>query len=92
MRIVEVLKPFFVELDSFLSRWGDIEHHPLDEEDIGKFYIMICEDGSYYQVDMNNSYWYVEDDGCLVFRVNDDTDNSPHFIDGSDVPVCGGYE
>ena len=92
MKIVEVLKPFFVELGSFLSSWGDIEHHPLDEEDIGKFYIMICEDGSYYQVDMNNSYWYVEDDGCLVFRVNDDTDNSPHFIDGSDVPVCGGYE
>lgn len=53
---------------------------------------MICKDGSYYQVDMDNNYWYVEDDGCLVFRVNDDTDNSPHFIDGSDVPVCGGYE
>lgn len=92
MKINEVLKAFFVELDCFLSRWGNIEHHPLDEEDIGKFYIMICEDGSYYQVDMDNSYWYVEDDGCLVFRVNDDTDNSPHFIDGSDVPVCGGYE
>lgn len=92
MKINETLKPFVNELKGFLLRWGDEEHSPLDEEDIGKFYIMICDDGSYYQVNMNDSYWYVEDDGCLVFRVNDDTDNSPHFIDGSDVPVCGGYE
>lgn len=92
MNINKVLKPFVNELRNFLFRWGDVDHQPLDEEDIGKFYIMICDDGSYYQVNMDNSYWYIEDDGCLVFRVNDDTDNSPHFIDGSDVPVCGGYE
>lgn len=92
MKINEVLKPFVNELKEFLMRYENEEHSPLEKEDIGKFYIMICKDGSYYQVDMDNNYWYVEDDGCLVFRVNDDTDNSPHFIDGSDVPVCGGYE
>lgn len=71
MKINEVLKPFVNELKEFLMRYENEEHHPLDEEDIGKFYIMICDDESYYQVDMDNSYWYVEDDGCLVFRVND---------------------
>ena len=43
----------------------------LENDDIGKFYIMICENGGYYQVDMENSYWYEEDDGTVVFRVND---------------------
>ena len=28
-------------------------------------------DDNYYQVDMRDSYWYEEDDGTVVFRVND---------------------
>ena len=71
MKIKEVLKSFCEELKEFLETDGNKQHNPLEYEDIGKFYIMICEDGSYYQVDMNNSYWYYEDDGTIVFRVND---------------------
>jgi hypothetical protein len=70
-KIKDVLKPFCDDLKSFLNFCGNDEHRPLEVEDIGKFYIMICEDGSYYQVDMDNSYWYEEDDGTIVFRVND---------------------
>ena len=73
MKIKTALKPFVEDLKEFLKFEGDKEHRPLEEEDIGKIYIMICDDGSYYQVDMNNSYWYHEDDGTVVFRVNDET-------------------
>ena len=34
------------------------------------FYIMIGDE--YHYVDMENSYWYLEDDGTVVFRVNDE--------------------
>lgn len=71
MKIKEVLKPFFEECKEFIKNFGDNEHRPLEEEDIGEFYIMICEIDSYYRVDMKNSYWYEEDDGTVVFRVND---------------------
>lgn len=71
MKVVNILKPFIKELVNFIKEFGNEEHEPLDKDDIGRFYIMICEDGSYYQVDMDNSYWYIEDDGCVVFRVND---------------------
>lgn len=72
MKIKETLKAFEEDLKEFLKFEGDNEHNPLEEEDVGKFYIMICEDGSYYRVDMDNSYWYHEDDGTVVFRVNDE--------------------
>lgn len=71
MLIKEVLEDFIDELKGFLGTYGNHDHEPLDSEDIGEFYIMICDDGSYYQVDMENSYWCYEDDGTIVFRVND---------------------
>lgn len=33
------------------------------------FYVMIGDE--YFQVDLRDSYWYHEDDGTVVFRVND---------------------
>lgn len=27
-----------------------------------------------------------------IYEMEDDEDYEPYFIDGSDVPVCGGYE
>ena len=71
MKIKEILKPFVEETKEFLKDFGNKKHMPLENDDIGKFYIMICENGVYYQVDMKNSYWYEEDDGTVVFRVND---------------------
>lgn len=71
MKIKEVLKPFVEETKEFLRDFGNKKHKPLENDDVGKFYIMICENEGYYQVDMENSYWYEEDDGTVVFRVND---------------------
>ena len=71
MKIKEILKPFVEKTKEFIRDFGNKTHRPLENDDIGKFYIMICENGGYYQVDMENSYWYEEDDGTVVFRVND---------------------
>ena len=71
MKIKEVLKPFVEGTKEFIRDFGNKTHKPLENDDIGKFYIMICENEGYYQVDMENSYWYEEDDGTVVFRVND---------------------
>ena len=71
MKIKEILKPFVEETKKFIRDFGNETHRPLESDDVGKFYIMICENGGYYQVDMENSYWYEEDDGTVVFRVND---------------------
>lgn len=71
MKIKEILKPFVEETKEFIRDFGNKTHNPLENDDIGKFYIMICENAGYYQVDMENSYWYEEDDGTVVFRVND---------------------
>lgn len=70
MKVKDILEEFCDNLKEFLEHFGDEKHEPLEEED-DQFYIMICEDGSYYQVDMDRSYWYKEDDGTIVFRVND---------------------
>ena len=71
MKIKEVLKPFVEETKKFIKDFGNNKHIPIENDDIGKFYIMICKYGEYYQVNMENSYWYEEDDGTVVFRVND---------------------
>ena len=71
MKVKEILKPFVEKTKEFIRDFGNKTHRPLENDDIGKFYIMICENGGYYQVDMENSYWYEEDDGTVVFRVND---------------------
>lgn len=72
MKIKNILKPFINDLKSFLKNNGEEDFVNFDEyENIDSFYIMICNDGSYYKVNMNHSYWYLEDDGTIVFRVND---------------------
>ena len=63
MKINKILKPFKENLDKFLDCWGD------DISDDDCFYIMI--DDTYFAVEIKDSYWYFEDDGTVVFRVND---------------------
>lgn len=69
MKIKEVLKPFVEDLNSFLDFFGDKEQEGIDDNINGEIYIMI--DDNYFLVDMKDSYWYHEDDGTIVFRVND---------------------
>lgn len=63
MKINKILKPFKENLDKFLDYYGD---HTSDAD---CFYVMI--DDVYYAVEIKDSYWYHEDDGTVVFRVND---------------------
>lgn len=73
MNIKEILKPFVKETKEFIQNWGEEEHNPDDLEFKDTFFIMNCKSGSYFKVNMKNSYWYYEDDGTIVFRINDNT-------------------
>lgn len=64
MKVKEILKPLEKNLEYFLRNFGE------DTSDDDCFYVMIGDD--YFQVDMRDSYWYHEDDGTVVFRVNQD--------------------
>ena len=61
--VIDVLREFIKDFNEFLG------HHKKDSCEEG-FYVMISDD--YYYVDMKSSYWYLEDDGTVVFRVNDE--------------------
>lgn len=63
MKVNEILKPFVEDLEKFLENFGE------DTSDDDCFYVMIDDD--YIQVDIRDSYFYHEDDGTVVFRVND---------------------
>ena len=63
MKVINVMKDFIENMDSFLK------HNKHDDCEDG-LYIMIGD--NYFLVDMDNSYWYLEDDGTVVFRVNDE--------------------
>lgn len=63
MKVSQILKPFCENLEYFLRNFGD------DTSDDDCFYVMIGDE--YHQVDLRDSYWYHEDDGTVVFRVND---------------------
>ena len=63
MKAKEILKPFVENLEYFLNNFGE------DTSDDDCFYVMI--DDTYYHVDLRDNYWYHEDDGTVVFRVND---------------------
>ena len=63
MKINQILKPFCEDLKDFVRTSGE------DTSDDDCFYVMI--EDAYFQVDIKNSYWYHEDDGTVVFRVND---------------------
>lgn len=62
MKVKEILKPLEKNLEYFLRNFGE------DTSDDDCFYVMIGDD--YFQVDMRDSYWYHEDDGTVVFRIN----------------------
>lgn len=64
MKIVNILKPFVNDLVNFIDEFGN------ETSDDDCFYIMI--DDTYYSVQIKNSYWYHEDDGTVVLRVNDE--------------------
>ena len=65
MKVKQILKLFKNNLEDFLNKHGE----EMSDDDC--FYVMIRADGIYYQVDINESHWYIEDDGTVVFRVND---------------------
>lgn len=62
MKVREILRPMREDLLNFLEFFGQ------DDSENDCFYVMIG--NNYYQVDMEESYWYFEDDGSIVFRVN----------------------
>lgn len=66
MKVKHILKLFKNNLEEFLDKYGE------EVSDDDCFYVMICADGSYYNVNIKDSYWIIEDDGTVVFRVNDD--------------------
>lgn len=62
MYVIDVLKDFIKDFDEFLGR----SKKSVCEEG---FYVLI--DDYYFLVDMKKSYWRLEDDGTVVFVVND---------------------
>ena len=69
MKIKEILKPLIDDLISMIGTHGNEWHCPDDSELKDMVYVMIGDD--YIPVDVNNSYWTLEDDGTIVFRIND---------------------
>ena len=63
MKVLAILEPFVKDLYDFIMFNGNTE-----TED--NFFSIQYGD-IYIEVDMNNSYWYFEDDGTVVFRLND---------------------
>lgn len=64
MKVIDVLEGFIKDLNEFLGR---------SKNNISAdytFFILI--DDVYYDVDMKRSYWRYEDDGTVVFVVNDE--------------------
>lgn len=65
MKIKEILKLFKKDTDEFIKNFGE------ETSDDDCFCVMVGD--TYYLVDIKNSYWYHEDDGTVVFRINDTT-------------------
>ena len=63
MYVINVLREFIKDFEDFVGR----NHESVCEEG---FYVLI--DDYYFLVDMKKSYWRLEDDGTVVFVVNDD--------------------
>lgn len=64
MKVIDVLEEFIKDLNEFLGRSKD----SISADNI--FFILI--DDVYYDVNMKRSYWRYEDDGTVVFVVNDE--------------------
>lgn len=64
MKVIDVLEGFIKDLNEFLGR----SKNSISADNT--FFILI--DDVYYDVDMKRSYWRYEDDGTVVFVVNDE--------------------
>ena len=64
MKIKEILKEFNKQLNDFFNE--ETENKPISFQVDWR-----CEQFDEDIVDMNHSYWYFEDDGTIVFRIND---------------------
>ena len=64
MKVIDVLEGFIKDLNEFLGR----SKNSISAD--YTFFILI--DDVYYDVDMKRSYWRYEDDGTVVFVVNDE--------------------
>ena len=64
MKVKDILILMKQNLDEFIENYGE------DISDDDCFYVMIGD--AYFSVNMKDSYWYYEDDGTVVFRVNDE--------------------
>lgn len=71
MYVIDVLREFVNELNEFL---GSHKESVCEAE----FYILAYD--TYIPVDMRISYWRLEDDGTLVFVINDE--DELEFING----------
>lgn len=69
MKVKDILYNFIEETKRFIHNDGEEDTQDYDNKD-DDFYIMF--DDSYFRIDMDSSYWILEDDGTVVFRVNDD--------------------
>ena len=71
MYVIDVLREFMNDFTNFLSR-------NRDSVCVEGFYVLI--DDYYIRVDMRMSYWRLEDDGTVVFVINDE--DELEFING----------
>ena len=69
MKIGEMLKPLRDQLDKFMYEFKEIEHIPDDPDNINCIFFMYGD--TYILVEPERSYWYKEDDGTVVYRINE---------------------
>jgi len=69
MMINDILKPFCEQLKKFMQEKEGVEHTPDNLEANGCFFIMYGD--TYILVEPERSYWYEEDDGTIVYRINE---------------------
>lgn len=69
MKITDVLKPFMNQLKDFMNSKEGLEHEPDDDWNNGMFFFMFGD--TYIPVEIDKSYWYEEDDGTIVYRINE---------------------
>lgn len=69
MKINDILKPFCKQLKDFMNEKEGKEQEP-DSFDISDSFFFIFGD-TYIHVDPELSYWYEEDDGTIVYRINE---------------------
>lgn len=72
MKVKEVVNELKNDLNEFIVNFGDE-----DTFDNSVLFVMIGDE--YISVDMDNTYFYFEDDGTVVLRINDYTDNRALF-------------